>query len=35
MEETIKYVREQSGKHFDPNVVNVFLGIVEDIVAAQ
>ena len=33
MEETLKYVREQSGKHFDPTVVEVFLTIVQDIVA--
>ena len=31
MEETLKYVREQSGKHFDPNVVEVFLRVVQDI----
>jgi putative two-component system response regulator len=34
MEETLKYIREQSGKHFDPKVVDIFLRVVHDIVAA-
>ena len=29
-DKAIEYIREQSGKHFDPQVVEVFLGIVTD-----
>jgi putative nucleotidyltransferase with HDIG domain/PAS domain S-box-containing protein len=28
-EKTISYLVEQSGKHFDPSIVNVFLGLIE------
>jgi PAS domain S-box-containing protein len=27
---TLEYIKEQSGKHFDPKVVDVFLSIIED-----
>jgi PAS domain S-box-containing protein len=29
-EEAIKYIKDQSGKHFDPQVVQIFLGIIQD-----
>jgi len=32
MDRTLAYVQEQSGKHFDPNIVEVFLSIVQDLV---
>jgi putative two-component system response regulator len=28
-EEALKYIREETGKHFDPRVVEVFLKIIE------
>jgi HD-GYP domain-containing protein (c-di-GMP phosphodiesterase class II) len=31
LDHTLEYIREQSGKHFDPNVVEVFLRVVHDI----
>jgi HD-GYP domain-containing protein (c-di-GMP phosphodiesterase class II) len=31
LDRTLEYIREQSGKHFDPSVVEVFLRIVRDI----
>jgi len=31
LDRTIEYIREQSGRHFDPSVVEVFLRIVRDI----
>jgi HD-GYP domain-containing protein (c-di-GMP phosphodiesterase class II) len=31
MEDTLKYIQEQSGKHFDPRVVEVFLNIARNI----
>ena len=31
LDRTLEYIREQSGKHFDPNVVEVFLRVVKDI----
>ncbi|MBP7106833.1 MAG: two-component system response regulator, partial [Spirochaetia bacterium] len=30
-EEAIKYIRSQSGRHFDPHIVDVFLEIVDKI----
>jgi len=30
MDNTLEYIREQSGKHFDPSVVDVFLRVVRD-----
>lgn len=32
MEPTLSYIREQSGKHFDPKVVEVFLQCAQDII---
>jgi response regulator RpfG family c-di-GMP phosphodiesterase len=32
MDRTLIYIQEQSGKHFDPNVVELFLRIARDIV---
>lgn len=31
LDRTLEYIREQSGKHFDPSVVDVFLRVVQDI----
>ncbi len=31
MDHTLEYIREQSGKHFDPDVVEVFLRVARDI----
>ena len=31
LDHTLEYIGEQSGKHFDPNVVELFLRIVRDI----
>jgi len=29
-EKTLEYIREQSGKHFDPRLVEVFMTVVSD-----
>ncbi len=29
-EKTLEYIREQSGKHFDPSLVNMFLSVIEE-----
>lgn len=35
IEETLKYIKEQSGSHFDPHLVEVFLSISEEISEIQ
>lgn len=32
LDQTLDYIREQSGKHFDPNVAEVFLRVIHDII---
>lgn len=33
-EDALEYIREQKGKHFDPELTDIFLGIVGDLVSA-
>ena len=35
VEEAVSFIKEQSGKHFDPELVEIFMGLIDDVCAVR